>query len=94
MGSNGQPVWSIEFRQGQRDYLTGGHPLWQVSRSAFRASRKPYLLGGACLLSGFIWAWVRRLERPVPKDLMCFHRSEQMARLRKLLPLWPKRAPL
>jgi hypothetical protein len=32
------------------------------------------------------------MERPVPKDLMEFHRSEQMARLRRLLPFRSKRA--
>jgi poly-beta-1,6-N-acetyl-D-glucosamine synthase len=92
MGSNGQPVWSIQLRQGERDYLTGGHPLWQLSRSAYQISRKPYLVGGLCLLLGFAWAFVRRVERPVSKELMLFHRAEQMARLRKLLPLGSKRA--
>jgi hypothetical protein len=92
MGSNGQPAWSIQLRQGERDYLTGGHPLWQLSRSAFQISRKPYLVGGLCLLLGYAWASARRLERPVPKELMLFHRAEQMARLRKMLPLGSKRA--
>jgi biofilm PGA synthesis N-glycosyltransferase PgaC len=92
MGSNGQPLWSIQLRQGQRDYLTGGHPLWQLSRSAYQVSRKPYFVGGLFLLLGYAWASLRRVERPVPKDLMHFHRSEQMARLRRLLPLAPKRA--
>jgi hypothetical protein len=92
MGSNGQPGWSIQLRQGERDYLTGGHPLWQLSRSAYQVSRKPYIMGGLCLLLGFAWACLRRVERPVPKDLMLFHRAEQMARLRKLLPLGSKRA--
>jgi hypothetical protein len=92
MGGNGQPGWSIQLRQGERDYLTGGHPLWQLSRSAYQVSRKPYIIGGLCLLLGFAWAWLRRVERPVPKELMLFHRAEQMARLRKLLPLRSKRA--
>ena len=92
MGSNGQPLWSIQFRQGQRDYLTGGHPLWQMSRSVFQAFRKPYVIGGACLLLGYAWFFVRREERPVSEDLMAFHRSEQMARLRRLLPFRSKRA--
>lgn len=94
MGSSGQPWWSIHLRQGERDYLTGGHPLWQLSRSAYQVCRKPYVVGGLCLLLGFAWACVRRVERPVPKELMLFHRSEQMARLRKLLPLGSKRAQL
>ncbi|HTA29517.1 MAG TPA: glycosyltransferase family 2 protein [Candidatus Cybelea sp.] len=91
MGSSGRPAWSIQLRQGERDYLTGGHPLWQLSRSAYQISRKPYVVGGLCLLLGFAWACLRRLERPVSKELMHFHRAEQMARLRKVLPLGSKR---
>lgn len=90
MGSTGQSLWSVQFRQGARDYLTGGHPLWQVFRSFFQMSRKPYWIGGVCLMTGYAWAWVRRLERPVPKELILFHRSEQMRRLRDLLPFSPK----
>jgi biofilm PGA synthesis N-glycosyltransferase PgaC len=92
MGSNGQALSTIQFRQGQRDYLTGGHPLWQLLRSVFQVSKRPYVIGGFCLLSGFAWAFIRRVERPVPADLMAFHRSEQMARLRKLLPFRPKQS--
>ena len=90
MGSNGQSLWTIQFRQGERDYLTGGHPLWQLFRSAFQFSKKPYVIGGLCLLLGFAWSFLRRMERPVPADLISFHRSEQMARLRNLLPFRPR----
>jgi len=92
MGSNGQALSTIQFRQGERDYLTGGHPLWQLLRSAFQVSKRPYIIGGICLFFGFAWSCLRRVERPVPGDLMAFHRSEQMARLRKLLPFLPKRS--
>lgn len=84
MGSHGQSKLWAQLRQGERDYLTGGHPLWQVCRSFFQMSQKPYLVGGTFLLLGYAWASLRRLERPVPKELMLFHRSEQMARLRHL----------
>jgi|GEM_PF-493349 len=91
MGSNSQERWSVHWRRGERDYLTGGHPLWQLSRSAYQTSKKPYIVGGLFLLFGFAWAFLRRMERPVPEELMHFHRSEQMARLRRLLPLASKR---
>jgi len=94
MGGNGQPRWSSHWRQGERDYLTGGHPLWQLSRSAYQTSRRPYIVGGLSLLCGFAWACLLGMKRPVPEDLMLFHRSEQMARLRRLLPLASKRVQL
>lgn len=92
MGTHGQTILKAQFRLGEQDYLTGGHPLWQLFRSAFQMSRKPYLAGGFCLLLGFAWAFMRRLERPVPIDLISFHRSEQLARLRRLLLPWTMRA--
>jgi biofilm PGA synthesis N-glycosyltransferase PgaC len=85
MGTHGQKFLGVQFCQGKRDYLTGGHPLWQMFRSVFQMSRKPYFIGGLCLFLGYVSAFLRGIERPVPKDLMLFHRSEQMARLRNLL---------
>jgi hypothetical protein len=92
MGTHGQTILKAQFRLGEQDYLTGGHPVWQVFRSVFQMSQKPYIAGGLCLLLGFTWAFVQRMERPVPNDLMLFHRCEQMARLRRLLLPWAKRA--
>jgi hypothetical protein len=70
------------FRQGQKDYFLGGHPLWQVFRSAYQMTHSPYVLGGLCLLAGYWWSFLRRVDRPVPLELIHFHRTEQMARLK------------
>lgn len=82
MGTGGQTGLHALHRQGQRDYLTGGHPLWQVFRSVFQMTRRPWLVGGLCLLSGYTAALLRQIERPVSPELVRFHRKEQMARLR------------
>jgi glycosyltransferase involved in cell wall biosynthesis len=70
------------YRYGQKDYYLGGHPLWQVFRSAYRATRPPFVIGGTCLLAGYVAAWARRMKRPIPDELIAFQRAEQMARLR------------
>ncbi len=90
MGSHGRKFPGVQFSQGQRDYLTGGHPLWQLFRSVFQMSQKPYFIGGCCLLLGYSWAGLRRMKRPVPPELIRFHRSEQMSRLRAALLRRPK----
>jgi len=59
--------------------------LWEVFRVAYRASKKPYLSGGIALLLGYVSAFLRRMERPVSKELMRFHRKEQMMKLKKIL---------
>jgi hypothetical protein len=70
------------FRYGQKAYYVGGHALWELLRGVFRMRTKPLLLGGLCFQCGFLWAAVTRMKRPVSAELMAFHRSEQMARLR------------
>jgi biofilm PGA synthesis N-glycosyltransferase PgaC len=69
------------FRSGHHDYLMGGHPVWQVFRSVYQMSKKPFLVGGSVLLAGYLWAVVTRAERLVPKELVEFRGKEQMGRL-------------
>jgi glycosyltransferase involved in cell wall biosynthesis len=81
-GSTGQVRGA--FRQGRKDYYLGGHPIWQIFRSLYQLSRPPYIIGGASVMAGYSWAWMRRQERPVSTQLIRFHRQEQMTRLRRL----------
>jgi hypothetical protein len=48
-------------------------------------TKRPYLLDGIAVGSGYLWASVRREKRPVSADLMRFHRKEQMHKLRGIL---------
>jgi biofilm PGA synthesis N-glycosyltransferase PgaC len=70
------------FRHGQKDYYLGGHPVWQMARCAYQITRSPYVVGGAALLGGYVWAALSRRDRPIPQELIAFHRREQMTRLR------------
>jgi poly-beta-1,6-N-acetyl-D-glucosamine synthase len=69
------------FRTGVQDYALGSHPLWQLFRTAYQITRKPRVVGGLVLGSGYVWAWIRRVERPISRELMAFRRREQMRRL-------------
>jgi hypothetical protein len=73
------------YRHGRKDYNLGGHPLWQLFRCVYQMRRPPYLIGGLCLLAGYLSAWLRRLERPISPQLVRFSRAEQLARLRNHL---------
>lgn len=83
---NGNQLGSY-FRHGRKDYYLGGHPLWQVLRSFYQMTNKPYLVAGGLLFSGYTWAALCRTERPISDELMQFHRGEQMQRLKKALKL-------
>jgi glycosyltransferase involved in cell wall biosynthesis len=94
MGTGARRPIAVNFHHGQRDYYLGGHPLWQLFRSAHQITRRPYVFGGLSLLAGYLWAAVRRVERPVSPELMRFHRAEQMNRLKQFFDrLIGKRAP-
>lgn len=73
------------FKFGKQDYYLGGHPLWQVFRSLYQMKAKPYILGGLFLFSGYIWAFLKRVERPISQELLTFRRKEQMQRLKRML---------
>jgi hypothetical protein len=79
------------FRQGAKDYALGGHPLWELFRSAYQMKSPPLIAGGAALLAGYAWAWASRRERSASLELMQFHRREQLTRLKAVLHL--QRAP-
>lgn len=81
MGTEGTNIIGSRFRYGKKDYFLGGHPLWQVFRSFFQMTKKPYVIGGLALLTGYSWAWVT-MDKQVPQDLEKFHRAEQMDRLK------------
>jgi len=73
------------FFLGRQDYYLGGHPLWQLFRGGYQMARKPYLIGGVLLIAGYVWGWLKRVERPVSAELMRFHQREQLQRLRHSL---------
>ena len=73
------------FRLGERAYRLGFHPIWQVFRSIYQLTRRPYVTGGIALSAGYFTAMIRRMKRPISKDLIAFQRKDQMRRLRAFL---------
>jgi len=82
LGTAGRSSVAASFSYGEKDYYLGGSPLWQLFRVAYRATKQP--LDGAALLAGYGWAAARRIRRPVSRELMRFHRREQMKKLRAI----------
>ena len=85
IGSGNSGALMSWFKHGQKDYFLGGHPLWQLFRTAYQMTKNPYVIGGLLLFSGYFWALMRGVERPVSPELMRFHRKEQLQRLKKFL---------
>jgi poly-beta-1,6-N-acetyl-D-glucosamine synthase len=87
MGTAQSSPLAARFRLGKKDYVLGGHPLWELFRSAYQMKESPRVIGGLCLLSGYAWAWVSGATKTASPELIEFHRHEQMARLRALFRL-------
>lgn len=85
LGTAERGRFASSFSYGEKDYYLGGHPVWELFRVAYRMTKRPYLLDGIALGSGYIWAFLRREKRPVSAELMRFHRREQMQKLRGIL---------
>jgi glycosyltransferase involved in cell wall biosynthesis len=82
LGTAGRGALGALFSYGEKDYYLGGSPVWQLFRVAYRMGKKPILLGGLALLSGYIWAASRRVQQAVSPELQRFHRHEQMKKLK------------
>jgi glycosyltransferase involved in cell wall biosynthesis len=80
LGTAGKSGMAASFSYGEKDYYLGGSPLWQLFRVAYRTTKRP--LDGLALLVGYCWAAIRRAKRAVTRDLMHFHRREQMNKLK------------
>jgi poly-beta-1,6-N-acetyl-D-glucosamine synthase len=85
MGTAERGVLRSAFSYGEKDYYLGGSPIWQMARVGYRMMKPPFLLGGLALGLGYTWAALRRVKRPVSRELMQFHRRDQLKKLRTII---------
>lgn len=85
MGTGTASPLQVWYKQGIKDYTFGYHPFWEIFRSLYQMTKRPYLIGGALLLLGYTVSLCKRVGRPIEADLIAFVRKEQMARIMKLL---------
>lgn len=85
LGTAERSALASGFSYGEKDYYLGGHPLWELFRVLYKMTKKPYVIPGAVLGMGYMWAFLRRTPRPVSDELMKFHRGEQMVKLKTIL---------
>ena len=84
LGTGGNSKWKATFNYGKKDYRIGRHPLWEIIRIGYRMTKKPYVIGGVILMSGYAWAVLSREKRPVSRDFIRFYQREQMTKLRSI----------
>jgi glycosyltransferase involved in cell wall biosynthesis len=85
LGTAERSVFAAAFSYGEKDYYLGGHPLWELFRVSYRMTKPPYFVEGLALGLGYGWAMLRRTKKPISKELMRFHRREQMRKLKVII---------
>jgi len=85
MGTAQGGFLSAKFKNGTKDYAIGNHPAWELFRTVYQMTKRPFVVGGLIMGVGYLWSMVRRVERPVSPELVAFYRREQMFRLKALL---------
>lgn len=85
LGTAERNILAALFSYGEQDYYLGGSPVWQLFRIPYRMMKRPLIVGGLALFSGYCWAAARRTPRAVSPELMRFHRAEQLRKLKLIL---------
>lgn len=85
LGTAERSVFAAAFSYGEKDYYLGGHPLWELFRVSYRMTKPPYFVEGLALGLGYGWAMLRRTKKPISRELMRFHRREQMRKLKVIM---------
>lgn len=85
MGTAQSNLLSARFKNGTKDYAIGNHPLWELFRTCYQMTKRPFITGGLMVGLGYAWSMINRAERPVTAELVAFQRREQLQRLKRII---------
>lgn len=74
-------------RHGQALYFTGSHPLYVVASALYHLAERPFILGGICLVLGYLESYLGKSEQYGDRGFRQFVRHWQLDRLAKILRL-------
>jgi len=63
MGASHRSVYHGRMRWGRGQYFMGTHPVYMLGIAIYRMAERPWVLGGLCILFGYLRAWVTRQPR-------------------------------
>jgi hypothetical protein len=81
MGTGNAGKIMSRFNHGIKDYYLGNLFIWQVLRSINQMFSKPYIISGIMLFTGYIYAAITGIKKPISKELIKFHQKEQIERI-------------
>jgi len=83
MGSSQQSLWTGRKRHGFGQYFMGTGFVYMLASAVFRAARRPFLIGGAGMMAGYLGAAWKRVPRYDDLAFRRFLRKYQWACLVK-----------
>ena len=78
-------ILSARFVEGIQEYIIGYHPLFELLKCFSRIFQKPFLVSSLARFTGYVWAALKRRQRPVPDDFVRYLRSEQLGRIKSVI---------
>lgn len=58
MGSSHRGILNGRIRWGRGQYFMGTHPLYIIAIGAYRSVERPFVIGGFCIIIGYLWSWL------------------------------------
>ena len=76
------------MKHGVACYVSGYHPLYVAASCVYRLRQRPYLIGSAAILYGFLKAHFTRPPRLEDRSYLSYIRSQQLRRLCGMESIW------
>jgi biofilm PGA synthesis N-glycosyltransferase PgaC len=86
--STNDGVWGGPVKNGRADYVCGYDPIFMVLKCCRRAFQRPYLVGAAGLLYGYISGYLKRIPQVNDPDLIRYLRRQQLRKLVGMETIW------
>jgi glycosyltransferase involved in cell wall biosynthesis len=75
-------------KHGKVCYVSGYHPLFVLASCFYRLARKPYFIGSAAVLYGYLKAYLTHPPRVEDPSYIAYVRGQQMRRLLGMQTIW------
>jgi hypothetical protein len=81
-GASHKNIWTGRVRAGFGQYFMGTSPVYWLAAAIHRLPAYPMLIGNAAMVWGYLWSWLKGLQRYEDTAFRRFLRSYQRACLR------------
>jgi poly-beta-1,6-N-acetyl-D-glucosamine synthase len=81
-------MWRNLVKNGRANYICGYHPIFMLAKCVRRLGFKPYFVGSAALLYGFVSGYLERVPQVDDRKTIRYLRRQQMAMLTGRESIW------